>query len=129
MSYIKRKGHGLMGFGDSAPACRTGDAFFQSGNWWVPIRDGDGKEYPLMQTPQLAALPKCAAAASSSGGGSGIFDSLIKGATEIFKAKVTAAPVTQYNTTASAGMSTTTKVALAGAGVLALAVVYKATRK
>lgn len=126
MSYIKRKGHGLMGFGDSAPSCRTGDAFFKDGNWWVPVRDGDGKEYPLMQTSQIAALPKCAAASSS---GSSIWSSLISGATEIFKAKVTPAPVTNISTTTSGGMSTTTKVALAGAGILALAVVYKATRK
>lgn len=124
MSYIKRKGSGLMGFGDSSPSCRTGDAFQQNGSWWVPIRDADGKQYPLMQTSALLALPKCGASGSSS-----IWGSLISGATEIFKARVTPAPVTQYNTTASAGMSTTTKVAIVGVGALVVGALVMRGRK
>lgn len=123
--YIQRKGFGLMGLGDDA-GCRTGPPFFKDGNWWVPIRDSAGKEYPLMQTNELVALPMCTAAAASSGGG--WLDSLIKGATDVLKAKVTPGAVTNISSAPSQGMSTTTKVAIAGGVAVAALLIWKSRK-
>ena len=124
--YIQRKGSGMMGFGDTAGMCRTGVPFWKDGNWWVPIRDASGKEYPLMQTPELAALAMCSAAA---GGGTSWWQSLIGGATDVLKAKVTAAPVTNITTAApAAGMSTTTKLMIGGGVLVAAALIWKSRK-
>lgn len=125
MSYIKRKGNGLMGFGDDlgGAVCRTGAAVFQSGNWWVPVQDSSGKQYQLMQTNEILALPMCS---SGSSGGS-FWDSLVKGATEVLKGKLTPPPVTNI-TTSSGGMSTGVKLAIGGGVLVAGLLIYKARK-
>ncbi len=129
MSYIKSRR--ALGDDTGGAVCRTGAAVWTNGNWWVPVRDASGKNYQLMQTPAILALPSCPAGTSGSGGG--LFDlgkQLIGGVTDIIKAKVTPAPTsTTVIQGGGGGMSTTTKVALAGAGVLALLFVAKKMKR
>lgn len=126
MSYIRKAGQGLMGFGDTGGAvCRTGASQMIGGNWWVPVKDASGKAYQLMQTNEILALPMCGSGSSSGGW----LDSLIKGATEVLKAKVTPAPVTNINTTTSPGLSTPTKIAIAGGAVVGGVLLIRALKK
>lgn len=129
MSYIAKNGRGLMGFGDTGGAvCRTGAATFISGNWWVPVKDAAGKAYQLMQTPELLALPMCGAGSSSSA--PSWLDSLIKGTADVLKAKVTPAPVTNISTPSSGpGLSTTTKIAIAGGAVIGGVLLVRALKR
>lgn len=127
MSYIQKAGRGLMGFGDTGGAvCRTGASVFTNGNWWVPVKDASGKAYQLMQTNEILALPMCSSGSSSGGGW---LDSLIKGATDVLKAKVTPAPVTNISTTSSPGLSTPTKIAIAGGAVVGGVLLIRALKK
>jgi hypothetical protein len=127
MSYISKHGNGLMGFGDTGGAvCRTGPAQFSSGNWWVPVKDASGKAYNLMQTTEILALPMCGSGGSA---GSGWLDSLIKGATDVLKTKLTPAPVTNITTTTGGGMSNTTKIAIAGGAVIGGVLLLRALKK
>lgn len=122
MSYLRSNGR--YGLGDTTASCRTGAPFFKDGNWWVPIRDKDGKEYPLMQTPELVALPQCAAAST----GGSIWGQLIAGVTDVFKAKVTPGATSTTIIQGGGGMSTTTKVALGAAAVVGLALILKSRK-
>lgn len=128
MSYIRPSYNGrsrtLGGLGDDAPSCRTGAAFFKDGNWWVPIRDGNGKEYPLMQTSALLAMPMCAAGSSAGG----LLSTLIGGVTDVLKAKVTPAPTSTTIVQGGSGISTPVKLAVAGAGVVALLMIMKSRK-
>lgn len=128
MSYFKNRR--ALGDDTGGAVCRTGAAAWNSTNnaWWVPVQDASGKAYVLMQTDAILALPMCKAAGSSSSGG-GIFDSIIKGLTEVVKAKVTPGSTTVIQGgSGGGGMSTTTKVALAGAGALGLLLILRSRR-
>lgn len=129
MSYFRKNGLPLKGFGDDTggAVCRTGAAAWNSTNsaWWVPVQDASGKAYVLMQTDAILALPMCKGASSSGGG---IFDSIIKGLTEVVKAKVTPGSTTVIQGGSGGGMATTTKIALAGAGALGLLLVLRARK-
>lgn len=121
MGYIKRKGSGMMGFGD-ASSCGADQV-------WYPN---------LVFNNQVGqcSTPAAAAAALADGTASGnlntappspsIWDKIFGGVTDVLKAKVTPGQTTVINQPPSSGIGTTGMVAIAGAGILA---VYLLTRK
>lgn len=116
MSYIRRKGYGLMGLG-GAESC--------GGNQqWDPNCNFNGIVGQCVPVGTIGKAPGCTYAAPSSSGPS-TFDKIFGAAADIFKAKVTPAPVTNVTTVGGGGMSTTGKLALVGAGVVVVALLMK----
>lgn len=113
--YIKRKGAGMMGL-SGAENC-------DSTQQWDANCKFNGLQGQCVPAGMVGKQPGCDY--SSSGGGfSSFLSSLVSGATDVLKAKV-ATPTTTNITQVSPGMSTEMKVALAGAGVLALVLILK----
>lgn len=122
MSYIRKNGNGLMGFGD-ASSCG-------SNQQWDAGCIFNGIKGQCVPTGMVGKASGCTydASSGSSGGGSSWLDSLIKGATEVLKAKVTPGQVTNI-TAPSPGLSTTTKIAIAGGAVLGGVLLIRALKK
>jgi LPXTG-motif cell wall-anchored protein len=117
MSYIRTSCMGLSG----AESCGANQI-------WSPDYVFQGVKGQCLSLEQYKAweAQKAAAAAGVKPAEKSWWESLIGGATEVLKAKVTPAPVTQITTTApDAGMSTTTKVAIAGAAALGLVLLLR----
>lgn len=117
MSYIKRKGNGLMGFGD-ASSCGPDQIYAADYEY-------NGVKGQCLSAAQYKAWQDQKAA--QGGGGSSIWDSLIKGATEVLKGKLTPPPVTNISTS-TGGLSTGAKLAIGGGILLAGFAIYKARK-
>ena len=116
--YIQRKGNGMMGLG-GAEACGPNQM-------WSPDYVYNGIKGQCLSVEQFKAWEAQKAAGGGSGGG--WFDSLVKGATDVLKARVTPAPVTNITSAPGSGMSTTTKVAIAGGVLLAAGLIWKSRK-
>lgn len=121
MSYIMKNGRGLMGFGD-ASSCGSGQE-------WDADCTYNGIKGQCVPAGTKGKNSMCTYASGGSSGITGIFDSLIKGATEVLKGKFTPAPVTNITTTSSPGLSTPTKIAIAGGAVVGGVLLIRALKK
>jgi hypothetical protein len=115
--YIQRKGSGMMGLA-GAESCGSNQQWDAGCNYY-------GIQGQCVPTGMVGKQAGCTYSSSSSSGS--IWDKLLSGATDIIKAKVTPAPVTNVSA-ASGGMSTTTKVAIAGAAVVGLALILRSRK-
>ena len=113
--YIRRKGAGLMGFGGAESCGPT--------QQWDPNCTFAGIKGQCVPTGMVGKAPGCTYSSSEPS----IWDKLLSAGGDVLKAKLTPAPVTNITTTSSE-MSTTTKVAIAGAGVLALLLILKSRK-
>lgn len=117
MSYIRKHGNGLMGFGDASSCGST--------QQWDANCNYNGIQGQCVPTGMVGKSPGCTYPSSSGGGW---FDTLIKGATDVLKAKVTPAPVTNISSGAG-GMGTTTKLVIAGSAVVGGVLLLRALKK
>jgi hypothetical protein len=123
MSYIRSNGRSLRGL--SGPEnCMTSQD-------WDPNCSGSWGTGQCVPRGMAGKAPGCTYAAPSSSSSGGVWDLLGKitsGVTDVIKAKATPAPVTNV-INAGGGMSTTTKVALAGAAALGVVLVLRSRKK
>src|SRR5687767_15115704 len=108
MSYIRKQGNGLMGFG-GAEACGPNQM------WSADYTYNNIKGQCL--TPEQYRAWE-AQKASGGSGGSSTFDKILGSVTTLLQTKLTPAPVTNITTAPGSGMSNTTKIAIAGGAVL-----------
>jgi hypothetical protein len=121
MSYIRKNGNGLMGFGD-ASSCG-------SNQQWDANCNFNGIVGQCVPTGMVGKAAGCTYASGGSSSGGGIFDSILKSVTDVIKAKVTPAQVTNISTTEGPGLSTPTKLAIAGGAVVAGVLLVRALKK
>jgi len=113
--YIQRKGAGMMGLA-GAESCG-------SNQQWDANCQYAGMTGQCVPTGKVGTYSICTYPSSSPS----IWDKIISGATDVLQAKLTPAPVTTTNI-AGGGMSNTTKIALAGAAVVGLALILKSRK-
>lgn len=124
MSYISKAGNGLMGFGD-ASSCGGNQAWDAGCNY----NGIQGQCVPVGMVGKYSPCDYSKAAAAQQSSSSSIWGNLITGLTEVVKAKVTPAQVTNISTMSSPGMSTPTKLAIAGGAVVGGVLLIRALKK
>lgn len=120
MSYIRKNGRSLSGLGGAESCSAAQD--------WDPNCEFNGIKGQCVPRGTIGKAPGCTYSTSSSSSGVwGFLSSIVSGGSQVLAAKATPAPVTNV-ITPGGGMSTTAKVAIAGAAALGLVLVLRSRK-